>query len=56
MAWAARLLVETGVAVAPGLDFDPLEGSKFIRMCFAGDATEIVTAVDLLGEWLAKQP
>ena len=56
MAWAARLLAETGVAVAPGLDFDPVDGGKFIRMCFAGDGTEIGAAVDLLGDWLAGQP
>jgi aspartate/methionine/tyrosine aminotransferase len=55
MAWAARLLAETGVAVAPGLDFDPVDGGKFIRMCFAGDGDEIVTAVDVVGEWLARQ-
>jgi aspartate/methionine/tyrosine aminotransferase len=56
MAWGARLLAETGVAVAPGLDFDPVDGGKFIRMCFAGDGAEIATAVDLFGAWLARQP
>ena len=55
MTWAARLLDETGVAVAPGLDFDPVDGGKFIRMCFAGDGTEIADAVDVLGQWLARQ-
>jgi aspartate/methionine/tyrosine aminotransferase len=54
--WAARLLDETGVAVAPGVDFDPVAGGKFIRMCFAGDGVEIEQAVDLLGDWLARQP
>jgi len=56
LAWAARLLEETGVAVAPGIDFDPVDGGKFIRMCFAGDGAEIGRGVDLLGEWLAHQP
>jgi aspartate/methionine/tyrosine aminotransferase len=56
MAWAARLLDETGVAVAPGLDFDPEDGGRFIRMCFAGDGAEIAEAVDVLGAWLATQP
>jgi aspartate/methionine/tyrosine aminotransferase len=50
------LLSETGVAVAPGIDFDPIDGGKFIRMSFAGDTTEIATAIDVLGDWLAKQP
>ncbi|MCW2644451.1 MAG: hypothetical protein QOG22_1619 [Pseudonocardiales bacterium] len=54
LGFAARLLAETGVAVAPGVDFDPVEGGHFIRMCFAGDTAEIDRAVDLLGEWLPR--
>jgi aspartate/methionine/tyrosine aminotransferase len=53
LAWTARLLDETGVAVAPGIDFDPVDGGKFIRLSFAGDGAEIATAVDLLGDWLS---
>jgi aspartate/methionine/tyrosine aminotransferase len=52
LAWSARLLAEAGVAVAPGVDFDPLDGGKFIRMCFAGDGAEIRRGVEILGEWL----
>jgi aspartate/methionine/tyrosine aminotransferase len=54
--FAARLLAEAGVAVAPGIDFDPVDGMKFIRMCFAGDAAEIGQGVGWLGEWLTQQP
>ena len=56
LAWSSRLLDETGVAVAPGIDFDPVDGGKFIRMCFAGDIDTISHAVAELGEWLARQP
>jgi hypothetical protein len=35
------------------VDFDPIEGGKFIRMCFAGDAETLDRAVDVMGEWLA---
>jgi aspartate/methionine/tyrosine aminotransferase len=56
LTWAARVLVETGVAVAPGIDFDPVDGGKFIRMCFAGDGDEIEKGIDVLGAWLARQP
>jgi aspartate/methionine/tyrosine aminotransferase len=56
LTWAARVLVETGVAVAPGVDFDPVDGGKFIRMCFAGDGDEIEKGIDVLGAWLARQP
>jgi len=53
LAFGARLLSETGVAVAPGIDFDPIDGGKFIRMSFAGDTAEIAEAVDVLGDWLS---
>lgn len=56
LSWAARMLAETGVAVAPGIDFDPVDGGKFIRMCFAGDGTGLKSAVEIMGEWLARQP
>lgn len=56
LTWAARLLEETGVAVAPGVDFDPVDGGKFIRMCFAGDGAEISAALDRLGDWLRRDP
>jgi aspartate/methionine/tyrosine aminotransferase len=50
--WSARLLAEAGVAVAPGVDFDPLEGGRFIRMCFAGDTEDVALAAEVLGAWL----
>ncbi len=53
LSFSARLLDETGVALAPGVDFDPIEGGRFIRMCFAGDGVEISRAIDLLGDWLS---
>ena len=56
LTWAARMLDEAGVAVAPGIDFDPVDGGKFIRMCFAGDGAEIASGVQLMGDWLAAQP
>jgi len=56
LTWAARLLDEAGVAVAPGVDFDTVDGGKFIRMCFAGDGDEIEHGVELIAEWLARQP
>jgi aspartate/methionine/tyrosine aminotransferase len=55
LAWAARLLAEAGVAVAPGVDFDPVDGGRFVRMCFAGDGAQIAQAVDVFGDWLAQQ-
>jgi aspartate/methionine/tyrosine aminotransferase len=56
LAWTARLLTETGVALAPGIDFDTVNGGNFIRMSFAGDGAELRQGVEVLGEWLSKQP
>jgi aspartate/methionine/tyrosine aminotransferase len=52
LAWSARLLDEAGVAVAPGIDFDHLEGGRFVRFSFAGDSTEIRDGLDALASWL----
>lgn len=53
--WAARLLDETGVAIAPGVDFDPVDGGRFVRMSFAGETSEIAAGVEVLGDWLTRQ-
>ena len=50
--WVAKLLSDVGVAVVPGIDFDPVNGGRYIRMSYAGDTAEIAQAVDVLGEWL----
>jgi len=51
--WVAKLLTDVGVAVVPGIDFDPVNGGRFIRMSYAGDTAEIAQAVDILGDWLS---
>lgn len=42
MAFAHALLADTGVAIAPGIDFDTTDGSRWIRMSFAGPTNDIV--------------
>ena len=54
MTFGARLLDEAGVAVAPGVDFDPVDGGRYVRMCFAGDASSLNEAVDRIGAWLPR--
>src|SRR3954451_17613835 len=48
-----RLLAGTGVAMAPGIDFDTRRGHEFVRLSFAGTATEIELGLDRLAGWLA---
>jgi aspartate/methionine/tyrosine aminotransferase len=50
-AFAARLLAETGIAVTPGADFDPVGGTRWIRLSYAGATDDIVRAIGRLAEW-----
>jgi aspartate/methionine/tyrosine aminotransferase len=50
--WCRRLLAETGVAIAPGIDFDPVDGGRFVRMSYAGPTQDMRTALDRLRTWL----
>ena len=52
--FAKRMLEETHVAATPGVDFDPLQGTHFIRFCYAGSADEMHEAVQRIGGWLKR--
>ncbi|MET7990208.1 aminotransferase class I/II-fold pyridoxal phosphate-dependent enzyme [Amycolatopsis sp. NPDC005232] len=52
LSWCQRLLADTGVAIAPGVDFDPVDGGKFVRFSFAGATEDVDEGVRRLGEWL----
>jgi aspartate/methionine/tyrosine aminotransferase len=54
LAFSQRLLADTGVAVVPGVDFDPVAGNRFVRLSFAGAHAEITEGVRRLGGWLAE--
>ena len=47
-----RLLAETGVAITPGLDFDPIDGGGWVRLSFAGSTEDVAEAARLLEDWL----
>ncbi len=46
-----RLLAETGVACTPGVDFDPLEGRRFMRLAYPGTEAEMVEAAKRIKAW-----
>ncbi len=50
--FAKRMLEEAGVATTPGIDFDPLRGRNFLRLCYAGAREEMREAVERIGIWL----
>nr|WP_246429129.1 aminotransferase class I/II-fold pyridoxal phosphate-dependent enzyme [Pseudoxanthomonas broegbernensis] len=56
LAFCTRLLEETGVALAPGVDFDPVDGHRFIRFSFAPATAHIEEALRRLRPWFAAQP
>jgi aspartate/methionine/tyrosine aminotransferase len=51
--FARRMLAETHVAVTPGVDFDPVHGRHFIRLCYAGAHAEMEEALVRIGKWLS---
>jgi len=53
--FAKRMLAEAHVAATPGVDFDPVDGQKFIRLCYAGSRQDAQAAVERIGRWLAAR-
>lgn len=49
-----RLVQETGVALAPGVDFDPQEGNRFLRFSFAVSTAQVEEALHRLEGWLKR--
>lgn len=52
--FARRLLREAGVAVTPGLDFDPERGHLYMRFSFAGAEQAIDSGLERLADWLGR--
>jgi aspartate/methionine/tyrosine aminotransferase len=50
-ALCTRWLDELGVAVTPGIDFDPARGHEYVRFSFAGATAEMEEAVCRLRAW-----
>ncbi|OBH42935.1 pyridoxal phosphate-dependent aminotransferase [Mycobacterium mantenii] len=53
--FCSKLLEQTGVAIAPGIDFDTTRGNSFVRLSFAGPTNDIEEAVRRLGPWLSSR-
>jgi aspartate/methionine/tyrosine aminotransferase len=54
LTFCEKLLADTGLAIAPGIDFDPARGGSFVRLSFAGPSSDIDEALRRLGPWLAR--
>jgi aspartate/methionine/tyrosine aminotransferase len=52
LAFCSKLLADTGVAIAPGIDFDQERGGSYVRLSFAGPGDAIEEALRRIGSWL----
>jgi aspartate/methionine/tyrosine aminotransferase len=52
LAWCRELLDATGVALASGLDFDTIDGGRFVRLSYAGATADIEEALRRLDDFL----
>ncbi|ANZ37306.1 aspartate aminotransferase [Lentzea guizhouensis] len=52
MGFCRKLLDDTGLAIVPGIDFDPVDGHHFVRMSFAGSTEDIREALRRMKAWL----
>jgi aspartate/methionine/tyrosine aminotransferase len=52
LSFCAKLLADTGVAIAPGIDFDTVHGGAYVRLSFAGPTSDIDEALRRIGPWL----
>lgn len=55
VAFCTKLLEDTGVAIAPGVDFDPVDGHHFIRFSFAISPDRLDYALEQIRPWFARQ-
>lgn len=53
-AFCSKMLEQTGVATTPGDDFDPIDGSSYVRFSFAGSTDNIIEACSRIRIWLAE--
>ena len=51
VSFCQRMLQEAGVAVTPGLDFDPDRGGETLRISFAGSTPDMHEAINRLKHW-----
>lgn len=53
--FCVSMLRDCGVATAPGIDFDPVEGHRYVRMSFAVSTAQIEVAIERMMQWFEKK-
>ncbi len=54
-AFCSEILAEAGVAVTPGLDFDPLRGHRTLRFSYARSTADIAEGLERLAAFMARR-
>ncbi len=54
-AFAADILDRAGIAVTPGLDFDPDRGHHWLRFSYAGTTADMTLGMDRLASYMASR-
>ncbi|GAS87725.1 aspartate aminotransferase [Mycolicibacterium brisbanense] len=54
LSFCSKLLADTGVAIAPGIDFDTVRGGSYVRLSFAGPTSDVEEALRRIGPWLQR--
>lgn len=54
-AFAKAMLKDIGVAVTPGIDFDPERGRSYLRLSYAGPEPAMREAARRIGGWLKRK-
>lgn len=55
LAFCETLLRDTGVATAPGIDFDPVDGHRFVRFSFAVSTLLVEEAIVRMKPWFGAR-
>ena len=55
MQFCLQLVEDTGVATAPGVDFDPVNGRRFMRISFAVSTDQVTEAIARMKPWFASR-
>lgn len=54
LTWCEQVLAATGVALAPGIDFDTVAGNRTARLSFCGQTEQLDEALDRLASHLPR--
>jgi aspartate/methionine/tyrosine aminotransferase len=53
-AFAKAMLRDIGVAITPGIDFDPVRGHRFVRLSYAGPHAAMRETASRIKGWLKR--